>query len=39
MQYLADSGLPLREDRGYDYDEEVDVSSSDNFDWMANYQS
>jgi len=38
MQYLADSGFPMREDRGYMLDEEVDLSSSDNFDWAANYR-
>lgn len=39
MQYLADSGFPMKEDRGYMLDEEIDYSSSDNFDFMANYRS
>ena len=39
MQYLWDSGFPMREDRGYMLDEEVDYSSSDNYDWAANYRS
>ena len=37
MQLLADMGYPVRRDRGYDLDEEVHTTSSDNFDWMANY--
>lgn len=39
MQLLADMGYPLRQDRGYMPDEDVDISSSDNFDWAANYRS
>jgi hypothetical protein len=37
---LHDMGFPLRGDRGFMLDnEEYDTSSSDNFDYMANYQS
>jgi hypothetical protein len=39
MQLLADMGYPLRQDRGYLADEDVDTTSSDNFDWAANYRS
>jgi ubiquitin C-terminal hydrolase len=39
MQLLSDMGYPLREDRGYMPDEEVDVTSSDNYDWSAQYSS
>jgi hypothetical protein len=39
MQLLADMGYPLRQDRGYLADEDVDATSSDNFDWAANYRS
>lgn len=38
MQLLADMGYPLRQDRGYLPDEDIDTSSSDNFDWSANYK-
>lgn len=38
MQLLADMGYTLRQDRGYLPDEEVDTTSSDNFDWAANYK-
>lgn len=38
MQLLADMGYPLRQDRGYLADEDVDVASSDNMDWAANYK-
>lgn len=38
MQLLADMGYPLRQDRGFLPDEEVDITSSDNFDWAANYK-
>lgn len=38
MQLLSDMGYPLRQDRGM-LDEDVDKSSSDNFDWAANYNS
>jgi hypothetical protein len=37
LQLLADMGYPVRRDRGYDIDEDMDITSSDNFDWMANY--
>lgn len=39
MQLLSDMGYPLRQDRGYLADEDVDTTSSDNFDWAANYRS
>lgn len=38
MQLLSDMGYTLRQDRGYMPDEDVDESSSDNFDWGANYR-
>lgn len=38
MQLLSDMGYALRQDRGYMPDEDVDVASSDNFDWAANYK-
>lgn len=38
MQLLADMGYPLRQDRGYMPDEDVDFASSDNMDWAANYK-
>lgn len=38
MQLLADMGYAMRQDRGYLPDEDVDVASSDNFDWAANYK-
>ena len=34
---LFDMGYPLRMDRGYMLDEEVDTTSEDNFDWAPNY--
>lgn len=34
---LQDMGFPLRGDRGFFPDEEVDVESSDNYEWIANY--
>lgn len=39
MQLLFDMGYPLRRDRGYNIDELIDETSSDNFDWAANYPS
>lgn len=39
MQLFADMGYPLRRDRGYLLDEDVDSTSPDNFDWAANYQA
>jgi hypothetical protein len=38
VQLLDDMGFPIRRDRGFMGDEDVDVSSSDNFDYMANYK-
>ncbi len=37
MQLLQDMGYPVRRDRGFLLDEEIDPTSSDNFDWNANY--
>lgn len=37
MQLLEDMGYPLRRDRGFLRDEEIDRTRSDNFDWAANY--
>jgi hypothetical protein len=39
MQLLFDMGYPLRQDRGYLSDEKVDTTSSNNFDWAANYSA
>lgn len=39
MQLFADMGYPMRRDRGFLNDEDVDPTSSDNFDWAANYQA
>jgi hypothetical protein len=39
IQYLEDSNMPIRIDRGYDSDESFNESSSDNFDWSAQYKS
>ena len=36
-QLLWDMGYPLREDRGFFPDEDLEVSDSDNMDWAANY--
>lgn len=38
MSFLEDCGFPLRSDRGYMPDEDVDISSSDNFDWNSNFK-
>ncbi len=38
MQLLSDMGYPLRQDRGFLVDEDVDTRSSNNFDWNANYK-
>ncbi len=37
VQHLMDLGLPVRRDRGIMLDEEYDATSSDNFDFGANY--
>lgn len=37
MQLLSDMGYAVNRDRGYLRNEEVDKSSSDNFDWSAQY--
>jgi len=39
LQLFADMGYPIRRDRGYLPDEDSDPTSSDNFDWAANYQA
>ena len=38
MQLLSDMGYAIRQDRGYMPDEDIDIASSDNFDWAANYK-
>lgn len=38
MQLLADMGYPLRQDRGFMPDDNLEVSDSDNMDWAANYK-
>lgn len=37
-QLLFDMGFPIRADRGFAPDEDLDVSESDNMDWAANYK-
>lgn len=37
MQLLSDMGYPLRRDRGFNVNELIDQTSSDNMDWAANY--
>ena len=37
IQLLEDMGYYVRRDRGYFPDDNVEISSSDNFDWAANY--
>lgn len=39
MQLLSDMGYPLRRDRGFNTNELIDETSSDNYDWAANYPS
>jgi len=36
--FLYDLGYPMRGDRGYMPEEDIDTSSSNNFDWAANYK-
>jgi hypothetical protein len=38
MQLLADMGYPLRQDRGFMPDDDLEISDSDNMDWAANYK-
>ena len=38
QQLLFDMGYPLRQDRGYMPDEDLEVWDSDNVDWAANYR-
>lgn len=37
MELLANMGYPIRRDRGYNTSELIDTTSSDNFDFGANY--
>lgn len=37
QQLLEDMGMPIRQDRGYLADEDIDISDSDNFDWIGNF--
>lgn len=37
QQLLFDMGYPLRQDRGFMPDDNLEVSDSDNMDWSANY--
>lgn len=37
VQLLQDMNYPVRRDRGFLLDEEIDTTSSDGFDWNANY--
>jgi hypothetical protein len=39
MQLLFDMGYPLRQDRGFMPDDDLEVSDSDNMDWAANYKA
>jgi hypothetical protein len=39
MQLLFDMGYPLRQDRGFMPDDDLEVSDSDNMDWAANYRA
>jgi hypothetical protein len=39
VQLLSDMNYPLRRDRGIPLDEEIDTSSSDNFDWAQNFRA
>jgi hypothetical protein len=39
MQLLFDMGYPLRQDRGFMPDDDIEVSDSDNMDWAANYRA
>lgn len=39
VQLLSDMNYPLRRDRGIPLDEEIDTSSSDNFDWAQNFSA
>jgi len=39
LELLDNMGYKLRQDRAFLADEEIDPSSSDNFDWMANHRS
>lgn len=39
VQLITDMNYPVRRDRGFLLDEEIDTKSSDNFDWAANYSA
>jgi hypothetical protein len=38
MQLLADMGYAVKQDRGFMPDQDVEIESSDNMDWAANYK-
>lgn len=38
-QLLFDMGYPIRTDRGFMPDDNIEISSSDNMDWAANYKA
>ncbi len=38
QQLLSDMGYVVRQDRGFMPDQDVDITSSDNMDWAANYK-
>lgn len=39
VQLLSDMNYPMRRDRGIPLDEETDTSSSNNYDWAANFHA
>jgi hypothetical protein len=39
LQLLEDMGYPIRRDRGIPVDEDIDITSSDNPEWAANYHA
>lgn len=39
MQLLSDMNYPVRRDRGFLPEEEIDTTSSDNYDWAAGYHA
>jgi hypothetical protein len=39
LQLLEDFGYAVRMDRGHLRDDDVDITSSDNYDWNANYHA
>lgn len=38
MQLIEDMGYQVRRDRGFELNEDIDTSSSDNYDWSANFR-